>query len=52
MLPGGYLSGAPSGANAGAPYIRVALVDEIGHGRPARWGGWPRLGEARIMIGL
>lgn len=28
VLPGGYLSGG-SGPNAGSPYIRVALVDEI-----------------------
>ena len=31
VLPGGYLSiGDAQGVNAGAPYIRVALVDEIG----------------------
>ena len=30
VLPGGYLSiGAAGAGNAGAPYIRVALVDEI-----------------------
>ena len=34
VLPGGYLSVGDAAGNPGAPYIRVALVDEIGDGRP------------------